>query len=117
MGARRFLLAAVCTVALTGLLTTSPAIATDPDGYPPPCSGYTCPPPQVCDEFVGTVCVNPGPVEGNYDPNQAGPTMLTGPFTAGEVIVFPHSIPVPGTVRLDENPADPGLLGLPSGGK
>jgi hypothetical protein len=43
--------------------------------------------------------------------------MLTGPFTAAEVIVFPHSIPLAGTVRLDENPPDPAHLGLPSGGK
>jgi hypothetical protein len=112
-----FLLTALCTVALGGLAIAPAALATDPYGYPPPCSGYTCPPTQVCDEFVGTVCVNPGPVEGAYDPNQAGPTMVTGPFTAAEVIVFPHSIPVPGTVRLDENPPDPGTLGLPSGGK
>jgi hypothetical protein len=109
-----FLVAAFGTVALTGLATAPAALATDPYGYPPPCGGYTCPPTQVCDEFVGTVCVNPGPVEGNYDPNQAGPTMVTGPFTAGEVIVFPHSIPVAGTVRLDENPAG---LELPPGGK
>src|SRR5215218_4753999 len=117
MGARMFLLTALCTVALGGLAIAPAALATDPYGYPPPCSGYTCPPTQVCDEFVGTVCVNPGPVEGAYDPNQAGPTMVTGPFTAAEVIVFPHSIPVPGTVCLDENPPDPGTLGLPSGGK
>jgi hypothetical protein len=117
MAARTFRLFFAAVVVAVGLVAAPLAAAADPYGYPPPCSGYTCPPPQVCDQFVGTVCVNPGPVEGSYDPNQAGPTMLTGPFTAGEVIVFPHSIPVPGTVRLDENPPDPAHLGLPRGGK
>jgi hypothetical protein len=115
MRVRAFLLAAL--VALFGLSLMSSALATDPYGYPPPCTGSACPPPQGCDQVVGTVCVNPSPVEGNYDPNQTGPTMVTGPLTGGEVIVFPHSIPVPGVVRLDENPPDPTHLGMPTGGK